>query len=529
MATKSYPIIGTKSSLLWDESTDAWVYISGEPQRDEDPRNYYKIIPTLFRSVDIRANAIANLPWALMKGETEFETSDAYENKTGLVSNMNVMLYLIEASLSLAGAAYWKRETNPVGYNKLRHLDPTSMVLNEKKARKGEIEWKRNEPEPKVYTPEEIVYFWYPDPYVEIGPPNSWPVRSALNACGVLANLDEFAKNYFGRGAIKAMLFAMSGASRTSAEEFETWWVKWVTGIQNAFRTKVINAEKVEPVIVGEGIKELENVSLSQEKREEIALALAIPMSLLFSSAANYATAERDKLNWYEDKIVPEAKFIASILNEQLFDEHGLKMVFRHETLDIFQEDEKERSMALGYLYNAEMPLDIALRVLGFDLTDEEWARIKKLIAEKEKRAEQMAEQLAAGTIEEENGGGGTFHPNDPGEDPDPWTEEKSYLRGVNIDQVRKELKDWQILCLSAIKRGDPASSVTFVPIVTPGEIYDRIVTRLDGAEDGETVKGVFASAFREGPQEAEQPGAMIGIWQELKRANDLLAATSAT
>jgi hypothetical protein len=139
-----------------------------------------------------------------------------------------------------------------------------------------------------------------------------------------------------------------------------------------------------------------------------------------------------------------------------------------------------------------------------------------------------MAEQLAAGTIEEDNGGGGTFHPNDPGEDPDPWTEEKSYLRGLNIDQVRKELKDWQILCLSAVKRGDAAGSVTFVPIVTPGEIYDRIVTRLESANDNETVKGVFTSAFRDDPQDTE-PDAMFGVWQELKRANDLLAATSAT
>jgi hypothetical protein len=258
------------------------------------------------------------------------------------------------------------------------------MVLDEKKARNGEIEWKRNEPEPKTYTPEEIVYFWYPDPYTEIGPPKAWPALAALHACGVLANMDEFAKNYFGRGAIKAMLFAMSGSSKTQADAFEKWWNKYLTGIQNAFRTKVINAEKVQPVVVGEGIKELENVTLSQEKRDEIALALDIKMSILFANAANYATAERDKLSWYEDFVVPEAKFIASILNEQLFEAEGLRLVFRHETLDIFQEDEKERSMALGYLYNAEMPLDIALRVLGFELTDEEWRRIEEQIAKKE-------------------------------------------------------------------------------------------------------------------------------------------------
>ena len=81
MSKKSFPIIGTKSSLLWDEDTDAWVYISGKPHQSDDPRAYYKIIPTLFRGVDLRASAIANLPWALMKGETEVETTPEPESE----------------------------------------------------------------------------------------------------------------------------------------------------------------------------------------------------------------------------------------------------------------------------------------------------------------------------------------------------------------------------------------------------------------------------------------------------------------
>ena len=141
---------------------------------------------------------------------------------------MNVMLYLIEASLVLAGSAYWKREQNVAGFDKMRHLDPTSLKLDEKKAAEGIIEWKRAEPGKGelTYTPEQIVYLWYPDPYIEIGPPASWPAKTALTACGVLANMDEFARNYFGRGAIKAMLFSMQGASKESATEFESWWIQ---------------------------------------------------------------------------------------------------------------------------------------------------------------------------------------------------------------------------------------------------------------------------------------------------------------
>ena len=480
---------GMKSSLLWDEETDAWVYISGKPVKDDDPRAYYKIIPTLFRAVDMRAKAIANLPWVLMEGETEFETSDNYENKTGLVSNMNSMLYLIEASLVLAGTAYWKREKNAAGFEKLRHLDPTSMELNEKKAQNGEIEWKRNENSvTKIYTPEEIIYFWAPDPYVEIGPPSSWPVKTALNACGVLANVDEFAKNYFGRGAIKAMLFSMQGASKTTADEFESWWSRYISGITNAFRTKVLNAEVVTPIVVGEGIKELAEVTLSQEKREEIAIACDVKMSLLFADAANYATANQDKRNWYEDMVIPESRFIAAILNEQLFEEIGLRLVFKAETLDIMQKEEKERSMSLGYLVNAGMPLVMALDVLGFELTDEQRTELEALQKEQEERAKELEDKLQGGG----NGDGVAFQPEDPKDKPETFGG-----KSVDQQQLQRELSLWQSKCLKADKRGEAASSVAFVPIHIPAENYDLIVEGLATAKDAEAIKSVFASAFR--------------------------------
>ena len=64
MSKKIIPIIGTKSAILWDEDTDAWSYISGQPVQDDDPRKYYQAIPTLYRAVDIRARAISTRLWA---------------------------------------------------------------------------------------------------------------------------------------------------------------------------------------------------------------------------------------------------------------------------------------------------------------------------------------------------------------------------------------------------------------------------------------------------------------------------------
>ena len=48
----------------------------------------------------------------------------------------------------------------------------------------------------------------------------------------------------------------------------------------------------IHPVRVGEGVGELSDSDLVKEKREDIATALGIPQTILFSQAANYATAK---------------------------------------------------------------------------------------------------------------------------------------------------------------------------------------------------------------------------------------------
>ena len=511
---KSYPIIGTKSSILWDEETDAWTYLSGRPVIGDDPHAFYKVIPTMFRAVDIRATSIATMPWSLMRGEEEYETSEAYENKEGLVGSMYNMLYLIEAALVAAGEAYWKREKNPAGYAKLRHLIPTSMQLDEDKAKDGDIVWKRNENgKTKEYTPEDIIYFWGLDPFVEIGPPTAWPAKAALNACGVLGNMDEFTKSYFGRGAIKAMIFSMSGASRETAEEFENWWAKFITGIKNAFTTKVLNADKVTPVVVGEGIKELENVTLSQEKREEIAYAFGIPLSLLFSNTANFAEAKEQKRTWYEEKVIPEAKFVASILNEQLYEPMGLKLVFKPETLSIMQEDEKERSMALGYLSNAEVPLDIAMHILGFDMSEEHWARIEERAAKKEEQAEELTSNLIQGGNDNNIGGAA---PEDPQDKPEPMGEKSL---DDNHLKIGRELYMWRNKCEGAIKRGEKPSSVDFIPVLIPGDVFDRVTELLKTADNMDAVKHIFTHAMYEREESSSDVSELVEQFKEMTQA----------
>ena len=342
----------------------------------------------------------------------------------------------------------------------------------------------------KKYKVEDYVYFWLPDPYVEVGPPINYPAQAAANACGVLKGIDTFAASFFERGAIKAMLLTVKGMpAEAERQKLESWWARVVGGIQNAFGAKVVNAEAVTPVVVGEGIKELENVSIGTEKREDIALAVGIPMSILFAGAANYATAAQDDLNFLTKTIIPECEFIAAVLNDQLFTPLGLHWNFLPETLDAMQEDEKERSVALGQLVTAlaDPISEVAMSILGYELDKETMAKLQKLWSEKQKRADDLAKQMAEQPEpedEEQNG------EQDTPEEEAPVVEKKS--QGIAMD-----LQRWERKSLNALKRGKPAD-VPFESVSIPDDLMEKIRASLINATTAGDVRSFLCGGDRD-------------------------------
>ena len=74
--------------------------------------------------------------------------------------------------------------------------------------------------------------------------------------------------------------------AESEAKRFENWWNNMISGVRNAFKTKILNAKSIEPVVVGEGLESLQDTGLTQQKREDIATALGVPQTKLFSSGA---------------------------------------------------------------------------------------------------------------------------------------------------------------------------------------------------------------------------------------------------
>jgi len=398
---KQYLFDGKKTVSIDQLPPEAWTFFGSAPSGTvKEIEERYIRVPFLNRAVHIRANAVSTLPFDITNlAGTELDTSEDYQNAVGFLPNPQKLLYLVEASLFLMGQAYLFRAYNRARTLDLRYILATT-ILPILDAKQGLVGFKRQLAQQVIELGvEDLVYFWQLDPYVEIGPGNNSAAMAALSAAGVLFNVDAFASSFFERGAIKVTLLTTKGpVPEAERNRLKAWWGRMFRGTESAWKMEIVQADAVEPVVLGEGVKELSDSTLVKEKREDIATAAGVPVTKLWSSEAGGlgggGVVEADERAFYENTVVPQARFIEACLNEQLFVPMGLKWRFKPETLDVFQEDENQRAQALSLYVNAGFRLSVAAQILGVELPQGmDYDDLDTMQAEdKEKAAERQRE-----------------------------------------------------------------------------------------------------------------------------------------
>jgi len=468
---------------------EAWSIITGGDSdgNNADLERLFKAVPWLNRGVRILANGMSNLPWVILnsKGE-EVDGSEDYQNAAGIWDDPFRDLWLMEASFVLFAKSYWMierrgrgRMTIPAG---LRYFVPHTVTPLQDNER-GLVGFERNiqgRP-PETFAIDEMLYIWDNDPFQELEPKSSRAI-AALAAAGVLANIDEFAADFFKKGMIKTTLLKLSGNPPPAEKErFKAIWGKLMKGAKTAWESLVVNADSVEPVVVGEGIGELGNTKLTSEKREDIATALGVPQSSLFSSAANFAVKEGDKRDLYEEAVIPDSRIIASALNNQYLVPQGYRLQFRPNEMDIFQEDEEDRSGAVVNYINAALVAPpkvtrVVFEMMGVELPGGmEYDEFEKMLAESK---ESMPEPVAEATQGSLRPVGGTL-PEDDGE-------------GKSL--MLAEWDAWKRKALKRVKRNRTAAT-PFKADHIPAELVDLVTVLLEEATTVKRVREIFAAA----------------------------------
>ena len=481
------PFIKTVS--INDLPEGSWRYIVGGPLETQGLQEYYKSIPWLFRGVDIRSNAVASVPFAIMRGEEEIDTSDDWQNVVKFMPDPKGLFAQIEAALTIWNYAYAFKKRNAFLTQGVRYLLPTSITP--KIGETGEVSFKRREGNKDVaYTVEDIIYFWKSDPFVEIGPAQASPAQAAANAAGVLFNGDKFVKAFFERGAIKATLLTTKNILPAERDRLKSWWQRMFSGTKSAWQTDIVNADAVVPVVVGEGLESLENATLTESKRIDIAAALGIPYSVLFSNASNRATAEQDDKHFYDKTILPECKFIQEVLNKQLFVPMGYRLVFKSYEMDLYQTDENERAQSLTQLITAlGSPEEflLAADILGYELGDDIRKKIEKMITEKAERAAEIQSNMAR--IPDGQPG----QPAQEQEQPPQLQAQAQQAPPPNNRSI--DLGKWEQKALKRIKKGEKAACSFDSEWIDPVTVAS-IGAHLEDAQNEQDVKAIFSDVW---------------------------------
>ncbi len=345
-------------------------WLVGDTQGEPTQTAIYQRVGAVNRGVNIRAQAVAGVPFSIYRGDEQVDSSDAWQNTIKIMPNPRRLFQLIEQALCIWGAAYLSRYVEEPLAPGLRYLaTPTIEFDGISQDGRSALFTRTTNNGNTSLTQRDLVIFWAPDAMVEYGPPSTSPVRAALAAGGILMSIDQFAAKYAAGGLVKMTILGVpQGTQPDERERIEGIFNKLFTGVANAFRVKAINADAVKPTVIGGGLDEFGNGELLQGFGEQVATALGVPQTLLFANAANYATASQDAETFYQNTIVPECDFIASVLNVQVLDQMGYQLRFNSNSLDVFQENETERSSAYKTYIDAGMKPSIAAQMLGLDM-----------------------------------------------------------------------------------------------------------------------------------------------------------------
>lgn len=318
--------------------------------------NAYKTVPWLYRGVNLRANSISRLPYGLYApgGDEDVSATPKYAPVAKWIRRM---LFNIELSKTLYGASYHLLEANKFNLNLTPRYIPTPNVSIKADYVRGvegfilalttgdsAVELKR------------MVWIWEPNAESEIEPGPA-PAAVALKAAGALYAIDDMQARYFGGGAVPVTIaLTPATVSEDDRQALEGWFNKMLAGWRNAWRLRTIRAaqpgQKAADMFaqVGANPKDTSAPELTQTQRDNVAVALGVPPSVIDGRSSDEANSRAEKMAFLTDTIIPEAELIREALNEQLFAKLGVELWFNYDELEIMQTAELQNAAALQAL-----------------------------------------------------------------------------------------------------------------------------------------------------------------------------------
>lgn len=456
------------------------------------PLDSYERVAWTYRGISLRSRLISRFPYAWERNGEELEEAPA--EVTQLDKQLARLLYRTEASLLLYGAAYWLLDSNAYGFTSPRWVLPSSVFPKIDKDQ-GLTHFYRPLSRPPNIDLKDIVYLWEPSLNAEIGPGIA-PARVALGASSQLFAMDAFAANFFNRGAVKVTVFEVpTSMPEADKQSFQSFLNRAMSGVRQAFRNIVVRGG-VKPTVVGSSVRETEAPELIGLQRDNVAVALEIPPSVIDGTAANYATAQSDYFGFIANTIVPRVEWLFESINEQYLGRFGVELVAHPERLEIMQAAQLEQAQAVNALVGKPiLTLNEGRELIGYDPIDED----------------EIAPPAPP--------------PGMPVRPPAPAEQE-----GEDMEQedMVGALASWRAQHLEALRAGTFYSPAPYRSRV-PRDVYARLVAALEDAKTTRAVRRAFSDNWPTGATRARDMRDMDRLADAIEAATKALGAQNAT
>lgn len=421
---KSGNIKASLTNAAWWEDI-----IGKEPNEVKTVTSAYSYVPLVYRAVNLRANAVSSPEFVVTKKDGNDKVEWPFETYA------QDMIWRIEASLCLAGFSCWtpvKQGQQTIDWEELNpfdieikveksNIDGTVILFKQKSTGETWI----NKPRRNYY---EMFYISEYNPQSMYLPGKS-KADVVLGDAGLLQYLQVFSSKFFEGGAINVTLLGMENVSDDEIKRTENFFKRAATGIGNAFRILGVRAGAIQPTSLTQPIKDLVIPELHKQARQNVAVGFEIPHNML-EDADSLASGVEQHQGFYEDTIKPRGRKIVNEINKQMLDRAGIVGYQDFNKLSIFQEDEAERAASLSNHYAVTGDILLSYELAGYELTDEQKARLEKL-TETEPEVQQEPE------TQTEN-------------KPDEQEEDEQ-------DQTDEDMKRWKKKAIERVKKGKPA------------------------------------------------------------------------
>lgn len=298
----------------------------------------YRRVPWVRRGVNLLSFAVSHVPYSIMESEQDVTESSPITMR---------LLQLTQKSLEMRGRAYWLIERNRLGTRQtLRYIPARSVKVNVDTTT-GIVGFiVQFSTGSKPIPLEDMVYFHLPncDSETEADPA---PIESVLESASLLYAANRVASKFYAGGMVGVSLISLP--AQTSNDEItriEGFFRRMATGIGKAFRALGVRAT-VDVKQVGQTIRDSRMPELVAEARDDVAVGLDIPPTVLDGKAASFATAASEWFGFITQTVLPRAELIAEVANEQYLSKIGQYMELHPELMEIMQSVQLEQAQAI--------------------------------------------------------------------------------------------------------------------------------------------------------------------------------------